>query len=65
MTASSELGSTTLPWERFVEVWETPEFWMMFLTPSQFITLPVKDLPEKALALLRSRLPQEARKWQR
>jgi hypothetical protein len=63
MTASSEFGSTTLPWERFVEVWETPEFWMMFLTPSQFITLPVKDLPEKVLALMRSRLSQDARKW--
>ena len=65
MTVSSELGATTLPWGRIIEVWETPEFWMMFLTPSQFITLPVADLPEQALALVRSRLPREARTWRR
>jgi len=28
MSISSELGSVTLPWTRFIDVWETPEFWM-------------------------------------
>jgi hypothetical protein len=60
MTMSSELGATTLPWARFIDVWETPEFWMMFLTSSQFITLPVANLPNEALAFLRSRLPRNS-----
>ncbi|HKD29310.1 MAG TPA: YcxB family protein [Xanthobacteraceae bacterium] len=60
VSISSELGSTTLPWTRFIDVWERPEFLMMFLTRSQFITLPVADLSEEALAFLRSRLPRKS-----
>jgi len=44
---------------RFIDVWERPEFSMMFLTRSQFITVPVADLSEEALAFLRSRLPRK------
>jgi uncharacterized protein (DUF58 family) len=58
ITISSDLGSATLPWTRFIDVWETPEFWMMFLAPNQFITLPVANLSEEALAFLRARLPR-------
>jgi hypothetical protein len=60
MSASSPLGSVTLPWTRFIDVWETPEFWMMFLTRSQFVTLPVTNLSEEVLAFLRSRLPRKS-----
>jgi hypothetical protein len=58
LTISSELGSSTLPWTPFIDVWETPEFWMLFLAPNQFITLPIANLSEEALAFLRARLPQ-------
>ena len=58
ITISSALGSLTLPWTRFIDVWETEEFWMMFLAPNQFITLPVANLSEEALAFLRARLPR-------
>jgi hypothetical protein len=58
ITISSDLGSTTLPWTRFIDVWEMPEFWMMFLAPNQFITLPVANLSKEALAFLRARLPR-------
>jgi hypothetical protein len=57
MTISSELGSSALPWTRFVDVWKMREFWMLFLAPNQFITLPVANLSEEALAFLRARLP--------
>jgi len=60
MSISSDLGSGTLPWTRFVDVWETPEFWMMFLTRSQFVTLPVASLSEEARVFLRSRLPRKS-----
>jgi hypothetical protein len=60
ITMSSELGSTTLPWVRFIDVWETPEFWMMFVAQNQFITLPVANLSEEALSFLRSRLPRKS-----
>src|SRR5215813_9964963 len=52
--------TSTLLWVRFIDVLERPEFSMMFLTRSQFITLPVADLSEEALAFLRSRLPRKS-----
>jgi hypothetical protein len=65
ITISSALGSLTLPWTRFIDVWETPEFWMIFLapptkrhTPNHFILLPIANLPEEALSFLRARLPR-------
>ncbi|WP_170921238.1 YcxB family protein [Enhydrobacter aerosaccus] len=60
VTIRSELGSMTLPWARFTDVWQTPEFWMIFLGQDQFVTLPVMDIPEETLAFLRSRLPHNS-----
>ena len=60
MSISSALGSVSLPWTRLIDVWETPEFWMMFLTRSQFVTLPVASLSEEARVFLRSRLPRKS-----
>jgi hypothetical protein len=57
MTVVSSLGTVTLPWSRFVDVWELPGFWMMFAAANQFVTLPTGQLSEETLHFLRSRLP--------
>lgn len=57
-TATSNLGTTTLPWSTFTEVWELPGFWMIFHAEAQFLTLPLETLEPETLAFLRARLPQ-------
>jgi hypothetical protein len=37
-------------------MWETPEFFMLFLERDQFMTLPAATMPEDIRTFLRSRL---------
>ena len=60
MTIVSSLGAITLPWKRFVEVWELPRFWMLFLARNHFITLPVDALSPEVTDFLRSKLSRHA-----
>lgn len=55
-TVASNLGSATLPWSRFVEVWERPGFWMLFLASNQFITSPLDALTPEVLDFVPSKL---------
>lgn len=56
LAIESGLGSASIPWSGVVEVWERPGYWMLFTSKAQFLTLPVGDLSEDDLALLRRRL---------
>ncbi len=56
LTVTSNLGSSTIPWSRFEEVWERDDAWLLFLAPSQFMTLPVADLPETVRDHIRARV---------
>jgi drug/metabolite transporter (DMT)-like permease len=38
---SSGGGSSTLPWSTLTEVWQHPDFWMMFLSKSQYFVIPL------------------------
>lgn len=58
VTIASSLGSATLPWSSFVDVWEMPRFWMIFPARNQFVTLPIETLSEELRDFVRSRLPQ-------
>jgi hypothetical protein len=40
----SDAGLAECPWKHVKEVWRFPEFWLVFLAPGQFITLPTADL---------------------
>ena len=60
MTVASNLGSATLPWSSFVQVWELPGFWMLFVAPNQFITLPLDTLAPEVVVFLQRRLSQAA-----
>ncbi len=51
--AASDLGERLIPWDRITEVWQRPESQMIFTDPSQFITLPTRDVPEEALRYMR------------
>lgn len=54
---TSELGSAEIPWSGFSEIWEKPDYWMIFTAPSQFITLPVQTIPPRDREFLRSKVP--------
>jgi len=43
---TSELGSTSLKWEAVVEVWRFESLWLLLFSKSQFVTLPLADLPK-------------------
>lgn len=53
----SAQGTSTVPWSRFVQVWTLPDCWLLFLAPSQFMTLPTAGLSPETLAMLRAKLP--------
>jgi hypothetical protein len=44
----SELGSSTMPWSAVTDVWRYPRFWLLLFSPSQFVTLPLDCLDERA-----------------
>jgi YcxB-like protein len=52
---TSDVGSSELSWSTITEVWQFPEFWLLFLSRAQFITLPLADLDSEARKLILSR----------
>lgn len=57
-TASSDLGTATVPWALFTELWEQPRYWMLFTAPNAFVTLPTEDIPGDACEWLRAKLAE-------
>ncbi|MEP7453367.1 YcxB family protein [Phyllobacterium sp. SB3] len=53
----SELGAGKIPWSGVTEIWERPDYWMIFTAPSQFTTLPVQTITSTDLEFLRSKVP--------
>lgn len=43
---SSDIGMSEMPWSTVTEIWQYPEFWLVFLSRSQFFTLPTADIDE-------------------
>ena len=41
---TSDLGVTDVGWNAITEIWRFPDFWLLFLSRAQFITLPIADL---------------------
>jgi hypothetical protein len=41
---SSDIGMSEMPWSTVTEIWQYPEFWLVFFSRSQFFTLPTSDL---------------------
>jgi hypothetical protein len=55
-TVASDLGSSTIPWRTVTDVWRYPEFWLLFLSPGQFITLPMSPVPPATREFISSKL---------
>ena len=52
-TLESGAGSSTLPWSSVTEIWQFEEYWLMFFSKSQFVTLPLADIsPEFRASIL-------------
>lgn len=47
LTLSSELGTSTLAWSGVTEVWRFKTFWLLLISKSQFVTIPLEDVPEE------------------
>jgi len=52
---TSDVGTTDLAWGTITEVWRFTEFWLVFFSRAQFITLPVADLDSEAREFILSR----------
>jgi hypothetical protein len=52
----STISSSSVSWSAVSEVRCHPRFWLLFLTKSQFITIPLESFPEIARAYLLDRV---------
>ncbi len=53
---ASNLGTATLFWPNFLDVWELPDCWLLFTAPNQFVTLPTLDATPELLSFIKARL---------
>lgn len=53
---ASEQGDSTLQWAAVTELWRFHDFWLLSLSKSQFITLPLADLPPQMQAYVLQRV---------
>ena len=56
LTVASNLGISTVPWSSFKELWDLDDAWLLFLTPNQFMSLPMAGLPETVRNHIRARV---------
>lgn len=56
LTVTSELGSTSLRWSAVSEVWRFPAFWLVLVSKSQFMTLPIESVSPEVRAFLVARV---------
>lgn len=52
----SDVGSTEITWCAVTELWCLREFWLLFFSESQFMTLPTADLDSTAREFIVTRL---------
>ncbi len=55
-TVASGIGSSTMRWSTVVAIQQYPEFWLMYFSKAQFITLPVECLPDAMRSFVLARL---------
>ncbi|MFT8245361.1 YcxB family protein [Roseomonas sp. BN140053] len=56
IAVTSSLGHSAMPWSAVTETWAQPGYWMLFIAPNNFFTLPTAEVPAAAMAFLRSRV---------
>jgi hypothetical protein len=55
---TSELGMSEIGWDAITGVRRYPEFWLLYFSRAQFMTLPTADLPEEARTLILARVKE-------
>lgn len=53
---ASPMGSSSLPWTSFKELWQLPQAWLLFVSNRAYLTLPLRDLSDEARGFIRARL---------
>jgi hypothetical protein len=52
---TTDLGSSTMKWEAVYAIWKFDGLWLMLFSRSQFVTLPLVDIPEPMRECILSR----------
>ena len=56
LSLSSGAGTATLPWSAVTEVWQFKSCWLLMLSKSQFVTLPLADMTPETGAYVLARV---------
>jgi hypothetical protein len=56
LALASDLGTTTLKWSAVTEVWRFESLWLLMLSKSQFVTLPLEGIPESMQTFILDRV---------
>jgi hypothetical protein len=48
LTLASDVGASELEWSAVSAVWRFEEFWLLFFSGAQFVTLPLADIDTRA-----------------
>jgi hypothetical protein len=59
---SSDVGASEFSWSVITEVWQFEDFWLLFFSRGQFITLPLADLDSDARHLIAERIREHGGK---
>jgi len=55
-TLTSDRGTTSLKWNAVTEVWRFESLWLVLFSKSQFVTLPLEDVPGPMQAFILDRV---------
>ena len=53
---ASDMGSASMVWHTLVDVWECPDYWLLFWGPATFNILPIAGIAPADLAYLKERV---------
>ena len=56
----SDVGTAEMTWSTITDIWRFPDFWLLFLSPAQFITLPTADLDPAAREFILRKVKSQA-----
>jgi hypothetical protein len=59
---TSDVGSAEMKWDSVTAVWRFPEFWLMFFSRAQFVTLSLADLDCEARQVILDRVKSHGEK---
>jgi hypothetical protein len=56
LTLVSDVGASELRWSAVSDVWRFEQFWLLFFSRAQFVTLPVADLDSESRNFIADRV---------